>query len=88
MSYTGSKAVAYVVGNRSAVIRRLIDVGVIPAECTRFELVCAVNEPIRATCTFNVNEEQLEQIAKAYEEYPEEAAAIIREIVRPEIKAK
>lgn len=81
MTYTGSKAVAY--APHSKVIKRLIEVGLIPAECTRFELLFAVNAPVRATCTFNVTEDQVEEIAKAYEEYPEEAAGIIREIVRP-----
>lgn len=81
MTYAGSKAIAYAA--HSKVVKRLIDAGLIPAECTRFELVFQVNSPVRATCTFNVTEEHLEEIAKAYEEHPEEAASIVRDIVRP-----
>lgn len=82
MNYKGSQAVGFA-PQRSGVVKRLIAAGVIPGECVRFELVFDVTEPIRATCTFNVTEDQLEAIAKAYEEHPEEAAGIVRDIVRP-----
>lgn len=85
MPYTGSKAVAFM-PQHSKVVKRLIEVGLIPAECVRFELVMEVSQVVRATCTFNVTEDQLAQIAKAYEDYPEEAAGMIREIVRPGAK--
>jgi hypothetical protein len=78
MTYKGSQAT-----KGSNAVRRLIELGVIPPECVRFELIFDVGDVIRATCTFNVTEDQLEKIAQAYEENPDDAAGIIREFVRP-----
>lgn len=62
----------------SRAIRQLISLGLIPSECTHFELVLDAQEAIRATCTFHVTEEQMQMIADAYAANPEEVVQMIR----------
>lgn len=56
----------------------MIDAGIIPKECTRFELVFDAKDAIRAKCEFLVTEEQLEVVAAALVRDPLEAARYIR----------
>jgi hypothetical protein len=75
MKYTASKAIT---PRRSKAVNKLIKLGLIPAECTRFELVLDARDVIRARCEFFVNEEQMQQIADAFKANPGEAARIIK----------
>lgn len=63
----------------SKAVRELIDVGLIPRECTRFELLLDRREAIQATCTFFVSEEQLQKFADVMKSIPEEASQILRQ---------
>lgn len=64
----------------SNAVRQLIDIGLIPENCTRFELIIDAKDAIRAKCEFVVTEEQLGQIATAFKDSPDEAREIIRTI--------
>lgn len=73
--YNASKAITPQTSNA---LRELINIGLIPAQCTRFELVIDAKDAIRAKVEFLVTEEKLQQIADAFKRNPEEAAQIIR----------
>lgn len=62
----------------SKAVKAMIDAGIIPAECTRFELVLDAKDAIRARCEFFVTEEQLEVVAAELRRDPLEAARFIR----------
>ena len=62
----------------SQAIKQLIALGVIPQECTHFELILDPKEAIRAKCEFLVSEETMQKIADAFSRNPEEAAQILR----------
>lgn len=66
------------VPHASKAVRALIEAGIVPEMCTRFELKIAANEVIRAKCEFLLSEEQMEKIATALRDHPEEAKAIAR----------
>jgi hypothetical protein len=70
----------YVAGN-SPIVKRLIEAGIIPWECTKFSLTAKYDEVIRMTLECNVTEEQFRQIADALIENPEEAKQIVRTTV-------
>jgi hypothetical protein len=61
----------------SAVIQKLLAAGIIPKNCTSFELVVKVNEPVRARCEVFVTEEQTAAILEALNENKDEAKRII-----------
>jgi hypothetical protein len=61
----------------SKAVKKLIEIGILPPDCTRFELVIDANAAIRAKCEFFVSEESLQEIATAFEENPEEARRIL-----------
>lgn len=61
----------------SQAVKRLIELGILPEECTRFELILDAKDAIRAKCEFFVSEESMQEIAKAFEENPEEARKIL-----------
>lgn len=60
----------------SAIAKRLIDAGIIPALCTGFSLTANMTEPIRMTSECFVTEEQFHEIADALIDNPEEAKRI------------
>jgi hypothetical protein len=67
-----------ITASNSAIMRRLIDVGIVPQLATKFSLTLTanVNEPIRMTSECFVTEEQFREIADALIENPEEAKRI------------
>lgn len=69
-----------VVAHMSSIVKGLIAAGVVPANCTRFNLSIAVGEVVRISCDFFVSEEQFQQIATAFSDNPEEAKAIARRL--------
>jgi hypothetical protein len=48
--------------SQSSLVKRLIEVGVMPERCTRFALRINVNEPITLITEQYVTEEQLEKV--------------------------
>lgn len=60
----------------SQAVRKLIELGILPPDCTRFELVIDAKDAIRAKCEFFVSEEALQEIAAVFEQHPEEARRI------------
>jgi hypothetical protein len=81
IEYKASLAITPV---RSKAVKQLIDIGLIPAECTRFELILDAKEAIRAKCEFFVSEDALQKIADALASNPEEVTQIIKTAtVRP-----
>lgn len=73
--YSGSMAIK---PTRSKAVAELIEIGLIPAECTRFELVLDAKDVIRAKCEFNVTEEQMGKIRDAFTRNPEEISQMLR----------
>jgi hypothetical protein len=62
----------------SKAVRELIDVGLIPAECTHFELILDRNNAIQAKATYFVSEADLQKVADAFKRHPEEVGQIMR----------
>ena len=75
MIYKGSKAVG---ANGSTAIKTLIESGVIPPECRRFELLAEAGGLILLRFEVNATEDQMEIIAKALSDNRDE---LIREVV-------
>lgn len=73
--YAGSRAIK---PQCSKAVAELIEIGFLPSECTRFELVIDAKDVIRAKCEFNVTEEQMVTIAAAFARNPEEVAQMLR----------
>lgn len=65
----------------SQAVKKLIKLGVIPSESVQFDLHLRINEIIRATVTYNVTEEQLQQIADVFAAHPEETARFAQELI-------
>lgn len=79
--YKGSLAITPV---KSKAVKKLIEIGLIPQECTRFELILDAKEAIQAKCEFFVSEEGMQKIADAFASSPEEVMQIIKTArVRP-----
>jgi hypothetical protein len=62
--------------HKLAIVRRLIEAGIIPQECTKFSLTVKYDEPIRIASECFVTEEQMRVIVDALIENPEEARRI------------
>jgi len=67
------------VGN--PIIKKLLDEGVLPQECTKFTLEAAANDVVRLTTEVYVSPEQFQAIADALLSNPEEAKRIARTII-------
>lgn len=65
----------------SKLVKQLIAVGVIPKQCTRFELVMEVNQPIRIRMEVYASPEDTERIAEALEAHPDEVAEMVQQTV-------
>lgn len=68
-----------VLGIRSKAMTRLVELGVIPPRCTKFALISEANSIVKIVSETIAEEDQLQAIAAAFEEYPEEIAMIDRE---------
>lgn len=73
--YSGSRAIK---PQCSKAVAELIEIGFLPSECTRFELVIDAKDVIRAKCEFNVTEEQMQVLVDALKRNPEEVADMLR----------
>ena len=73
--YNASKAIK---PQNSKAVAELIEIGLLPAACTRFELVIDAKDAIRAKCEFIVTEEQMVAISEAFARNPDEVAQILR----------
>jgi hypothetical protein len=62
-------------------VKRLIDEGIIPPLCRKFVLSCEVNQLIVMNLEVYVTREQMDKIAAALIDNPEEAKRIARDIV-------
>lgn len=67
--------------NQSKAIQRLIEAGIVPANCTRWKLISDVNDVIRARMEILVDEPTLQKIADALIENEEEAKQIVRDVL-------
>ena len=65
----------------SKAIKQLSAAGIIPPECTRFELLAEVNKAVRLRYEVFASEEQVQQIADVLERNPEEALEMARSFV-------
>jgi hypothetical protein len=65
----------------SNAVKKLIEIGILPPDCTRFELVIDAKDVIRAKCEFFVSEEALHEIAAVFEQNPDEAMRIARSMM-------
>lgn len=73
----------YTSSQTSKAIKELIDAGVIPKDCRRFELICTTSSPILLRYEVNATPEQVQRIADALIRNPEEARAIATFIAFP-----
>ena len=71
------------VSNTSKAIKELIEAGVIPQECRRFELVAEPMKPVIMRYEVMATEEQMQKIADALIRNPEDAREIVRVIAFP-----
>jgi hypothetical protein len=76
LSYLLGPRKSAVIPNNSPIVERLIETGIIPKLCAKFELTVSVNEPLRITSECFVTEAQFREIADALLENPEEAKRI------------
>jgi hypothetical protein len=65
----------------SKAVKRLIEIGLVPKLCSRFELTLDRNEAIQAVVTYFVTEEQMDAIANVFSENREEIPKIKRRTV-------
>ena len=72
-----SKAFAFL-PHHSEAVRRLIEAGIIPHDCTRFELFAAVGEVVAIRTESYLSHEDFELLSKVLAEHPEEAARMAR----------
>ena len=66
--------------SNNAIIKRLINAGIVPPLCTRFSLICNVDEPVRMEFDCLVSEEQLQEVVDALISNPAEASQIARTV--------
>jgi hypothetical protein len=67
-------------------VAALIEAGIIPRLCKKFELIIEVGQPIRVVAETLVAEEKFRELADVLRDYPEEAAKFAREFVFSEIE--
>lgn len=65
----------------SPAVKALIEAGIIPRLCKKFELIIEVGQPIRLIAETLVTEEKFRELADILKDYPEEAAKFAREFV-------
>lgn len=80
MPYQPSKACC---PNNSKAIKALIEAGIIPQECRRFELIAEPNQFVTMRYEVHVTEEQMQQIADALIASPDEAKRVVAAIAFP-----
>jgi len=78
---SGLKPTSAVFPPASKLVKALLDAGIIPAQCTRFDLHISFDDVIRATYEVIVSEEQFEKIAATLKDNPEEAKAFARALL-------
>jgi hypothetical protein len=84
MTYKASMAFA---ARGSKLVKALTDAGIVPAECSRFELVLDTKEPVRAKCEFNVTSDQMEVIVAALKQEHEDGKRVILDAVLKKMPA-
>lgn len=72
-----------VCANNSKAIKQLISMGVIPPECTRFEIISEVAKPVIMRYEVFMSESDLQQVADVFasEESAEEMEAVVKRLV-------
>jgi len=60
-------------------IEKLIEAGLIPQECTKFEVMVAVGQPVRIRSEAFVTKEQMDALVAALTESPEAAREYARQ---------
>lgn len=78
MGNTSNAARTSITPQSSRAVMSLVRSGLIPDNCSHFELILDAKDCIRAKCEFIVSEDQMEKIAAALKDNPDEVERILR----------
>lgn len=65
----------------SQVIRALIDMGIVPSECRRFELIADADEPVLFRYEIRPSAEQMQILLDTLQQHPEELSRVAKKLI-------